>query len=215
MATITNHGLVFDSPEEKARYEASQAAMRAADPRYDAACKRFDARDAAMAHAKVNGWANPLTRSLQLRLFPEFLRDQARACYETGDALGFLCLAENTAGMAIVIENAYALKRADMYEACLLDAIVSTRTNNYWVTRKQWTDLFNFADLAQLRAAGDPLPHAGPFTLYRGTHGDRRYVRGVSWTLDLEQAKWFMGRGRGDASNAATKRRQRIGRCPS
>ena len=44
-------------------------------------------------------------------------------------------------------------------------------------------------------AAGDPLPNSIP-TLYRGVAGIPKYrhVRGISWTSDVEMAKWFATR---------------------
>ena len=210
MATITNHGLVFDSPEHKAAWEAWLSAQPF---EIEARAEEKRRRERADA-AALPGWQD-FTARLILRDIPAGLRDQAIDAYEAGNAIRFLCLADNCFGMRIVYENRFYFLARGMYEEALVDAVTSTRTNNCWVTRGHWSDLFRIADRTRLRAAGTPLPHAGPFTLYRGTHGDRRYVRGVSWTLDLEQAKWFMGRGRGDASNAATKRRRRIGRCPS
>ena len=50
--------------------------------------------------------------------------------------------------------------------------------------QRAWLDLFT---LAKLRPAGQ-----GTITAYRGTI--TRYRRGMSWTTDLEQAKWFAGR---------------------
>jgi hypothetical protein len=54
------------------------------------------------------------------------------------------------------------------------------------------------ADRAKLLAAGEPLPGAAPFTLYRGVAGNTsaRRVRGIgiSWTGNLETAVWFANR---------------------
>jgi hypothetical protein len=56
--------------------------------------------------------------------------------------------------------------------------------------------MFTRADRTKLRAAGDPLPGAGPFTVYRGVagRGPARRVRGLSWTDDVEKAAWFAQR---------------------
>ena len=52
------------------------------------------------------------------------------------------------------------------------------------------------ADPHRLRAAGDPLPGPGPFTLYRGVHGrgPARKVRGLHWTSSPSTAAWFATR---------------------
>jgi hypothetical protein len=48
----------------------------------------------------------------------------------------------------------------------------------------------------KLRAAGDALPGSGPFQVYRGVagNGSARRPRGLSWTLDVERARWFARR---------------------
>ena len=53
--------------------------------------------------------------------------------------------------------------------------------------------LFKCADRERLRAAGDPLPPCGCFTLYRGVAGVKRRRReaGYSWTRSPERAAWF------------------------
>ncbi len=43
------------------------------------------------------------------------------------------------------------------------------------------------------QAAGDPLPRRGPYTIYRGVsgRGSARYVKGISWTANLDRERWF------------------------
>jgi hypothetical protein len=64
--------------------------------------------------------------------------------------------------------------------------------------------LFSLADRARLLACGDPLPGAGPFTVYRGVagHGPARRVCGYSWIEDIEIARWFARRS-ADAGDPA------------
>ena len=57
--------------------------------------------------------------------------------------------------------------------------------------------MFDWADRDKLRAAGDPLPGPGPFTVYRGVGRERseRQVDGMSWTLSFDVACYFALRG--------------------
>lgn len=53
------------------------------------------------------------------------------------------------------------------------------------------------ADRKALRAAGDPLPGPGPFTVYRGVSGEEpeeRRIRGLSWTASKDRAREFAER---------------------
>ena len=84
-----------------------------------------------------------------------------------------------------------------MYEQAVLIALTTTRTNNRRFPLRELRQLILEADRERLLAAGDPLPGAGPFMLYRGVagRGPARRVRGVSWTASKEQARWFAERG--------------------
>lgn len=58
-------------------------------------------------------------------------------------------------------------------------------------------ELFGSANREALRAAGDPLPGPGPFTVYRGVSGEEheeRRVRGLSWTTSIDRAREFAKR---------------------
>ena len=126
----------------------------------------------------------------------EELKKMAARALEEGDAVGFLCCAPNTLGLWIVGANIGPLKAHGIYETALLHAFSSTRTNNYRYPLAQLRRLFGLADRARLRAAGDPLPGPGPFTLYRGISGTgrARRIRGLSWTSDKDEACWFATR---------------------
>ncbi len=67
-----------------------------------------------------------------------------------------------------------------------------------WPTRRRWASPGEVALWVEMfRAAGfvsdtgEPKP-ALPWTVYRGTVWGRR--RGMSWTTDLERARWFAAR---------------------
>jgi hypothetical protein len=91
----------------------------------------------------------------------------------------------------LVRDNATLLQRRGLYERALLRAFIDT--NHATFSLSDLRQLFETADRARLRAAGDPLPGSGPFTLYRGVAGQEphRRVRGLSWTSTLDQARWF------------------------
>jgi len=88
------------------------------------------------------------------------------------------------------------LREAGLYERALLTAFVDTRTNNSHWPLDRLRLFFACCDRERLRAAGDPLPGPGPFVLYRGVAGQgaRRRLRGLSWSGDLERARWFANR---------------------
>jgi hypothetical protein len=135
---------------------------------------------------------------LDLSLIWPGLRNAAAEAFEKGDALGFVGKAErgNTDWLWIVWFNIVPLKARGIYEKALLVAFSGTRTNNRRWPLDELRFLFEQADRARLRAAGDPLPGPGPFTLYRGVsgRGRARRVRGFSWTADLDLSCWFAGR---------------------
>lgn len=123
------------------------------------------------------------------------LRDEAEARLGAGDWVRFRSLAPNTDALDLVANNIQPLRDRGLYEVALLDALTASRTNNrhaYGIL--PW--LVEMADRARLRAAGDPLPGTGPFTLYRGVggHGSARRVHGFSWSMSRERAQWFADR---------------------
>jgi hypothetical protein len=77
----------------------------------------------------------------------------------------------------------------------LLDSFV--RTNHAHWALSELHELFQSADRKALRAAGDPLPGPGPFTVYRGVSGEEpeeRRIRGLSWTTSVDRAREFAER---------------------
>jgi len=123
-------------------------------------------------------------------------RQAAWEVLSQGNVRTFLCRAHSGAGLLLVWMNRRLLLTLGGYEQALLDAYIGCRDN--W---RNWPlahlrQLFQLADRTKLRAAGDPLPGPGPFTLYRGVAGSRRVsrIRGYSWTTSLEEAQWFAKR---------------------
>jgi hypothetical protein len=134
--------------------------------------------------------------SLWLDPIPAFAHGDAIAALDEGDSVGFLMFGSNTESIALVARNAAALIQRGLFEETLLQAFVASRTNNahHSMTGLRW--LFSLANRAKLRAAGDRLPSAGPFTVYRGVAGKgaARRIRGLSWTDSQETARWFANR---------------------
>jgi len=133
---------------------------------------------------------------LNLEVISPGLRARATQAFEARDVLGFLCYADNHNALALVFDNSYSLRERGMYEKALLEAYSGTRTNHHHWSPDTLRFMFDRADRARLRAAGDPFPHKGPFTLYRGVAGvgRARRLRGLSWTASLERAWWFARR---------------------
>jgi hypothetical protein len=118
-------------------------------------------------------------------------------CLAARDAGGFLFKAEygNQYHVSIVGHNVQLLKALGIFEKALLDAFGASRTNNHHsLSMLSW--LLRMADPKRLRAAGDPLPGRGPYTIYRGVagRGRARHVRGFSWSLGLGVAGSFARR---------------------
>jgi len=131
--------------------------------------------------------ANPLaagatSRALDLALIPAVLRPQAEEAFRAGDAGGMVCLMDNTVGLAFVFDNVWALLERGIFEEALVHAYTLTRVNfSRWST-SALRFLFDRADRAKLRAAGDPMPAGDRFALYRGVAGakGRRRMHGMS-----------------------------------
>src|SRR6266511_1909234 len=124
-----------------------------------------------------------------LSLIAPALRGMAAEAIAAGDVTGFLCRADNMRGLDLVTDNLRVLKSRGIYEEALLHAFSMPRTNNASFPLDYLRALFlHLADRDRLRAAGDPLPGPGPFTLYRGVsgRGAARRIRGLSWTADLD-----------------------------
>ncbi len=137
-----------------------------------------------------------MTKTLWLHPIPANLHARAREYLDSRNVVRFLCLASNTESLLLVLMNAQFLLARGLYEAALLHALTATRTNNAGWSARVLFSLITKADRARLRAAGDPPPGPGPFTVYRGVagRGAQRRVRGLSWTFSLPVAAWFAQR---------------------
>jgi hypothetical protein len=135
-------------------------------------------------------------RELWLDPIPAELRDKAVAELAAGEVESFLFYARNQDRLDLVLQNCAVLEARGLYERALVDAFSGTEVATHQYPLSLLHCLFEIADRERLRAAGEPLPGAGPFTVYRGVagHGRARRVRGLSWTASLERAKWFANR---------------------
>jgi hypothetical protein len=136
------------------------------------------------------------TTNLWLDPIPPMLREAAADAMGVGDVVGFLGKAPNDYGLDLVSFNCRALQERGIYEAALFHALTACRVNNRQWPMYELRHMCELADRATLRAAGEPLPGAGPFTVYRGVagRGSARRVRGLSWTFSLPVAAWFARR---------------------
>lgn len=126
---------------------------------------------------------------------PHF-REQALSALAQGEVGGWLMCESNEKSLRMVLNGCAELMALGLYEKALLEAWIMTRTN-----RSKWSlgllrTMFEVADADRMRAASDPLPGPGPFTIYRGVagRGPARRVRGLSWTGSQREAAWFANR---------------------
>ncbi len=120
--------------------------------------------------------------------------DRAREAFKTGDAEEFTGSAYSTGGtLDIVIDNARALQKRGVLEACLVQGFVGCKGKNWRWPMHELEDWFRTLDRSRLRGAGTRLPVSLPCTIYRGVaeFAGKRVVRGLSWTLSLNVACWF------------------------
>ncbi len=102
----------------------------------------------------------------------------------------------NEVELKFVADNMHRLIARGTYEKCLLSAYMGTRTNHSHWSKNYLEMLFLAANRQKLLMAGDKLPDGDEFILYRGVSGtgNKRRIRGISWTSDLDRAKWFANR---------------------
>jgi hypothetical protein len=127
---------------------------------------------------------------------PDSLKEGAWEALSKGNFRHFLLAAPSDTRLWLVWENTRLLVTLGIYEPALLIAYTDGRVNWWDWSSKELNILFHIANREKMRAAGDPLPGPGPFTLYRGVSGSRRVrrVSGFSWTASFEQAQWFSER---------------------
>ena len=118
---------------------------------------------------------------LDLKTVDPELWAEATQAFTEGDAGKLMVYAENHNALALVFDNLRALKDRGIYEQALLDAWIGHRMNH-----SHWSDcvvayLFQKADPAKVRAAGDPVPEC-PIVVYRGISGHGRRRRKLGWS---------------------------------
>lgn len=136
-------------------------------------------------------------REANLEFIPPQLHAQAlQALRERNVVRFFLSADSNTLHINVLSNNVRLLLALGIYEEAVLLALTSTKTNLHHISTDWLKALIGFGDRKKFRAAGDPLPGPGPFTMYRGVSGvgPSRHVRGVSWTASREKAEWFVRR---------------------
>ncbi len=120
-----------------------------------------------------------------------WVRKEIDEAIKERSGLRFLWTADNGGRALHLFRNAHLLKSLGMYEEALEYAYTSGRASV-----RDWGGLFSMAERERMRQRGEPIPHGGPFTLYRGVagRGRQRAVRHFSWTGTLDCARWFAGR---------------------
>jgi len=133
--------------------------------------------------------------TLNLECVPERYRPSAQRAFDCGDGAGFIYSAAG-AGMTLFALNLRQLRERGIYEVALLTAFAGAKANNCCWPLGLLKNWLHAADRAKLLAAGDPLPHPGPFVLYRGVAGEpaNRRPCGIHWTGSFEKAIWFATR---------------------
>jgi hypothetical protein len=130
----------------------------------------------------------------QLDGIPSALHEEVWEALQAGNVAALpLCVAYD---LGIIANNREVFTAAGIYEPAFLEAFTGAEVNHSDWPLATLDVFFRCCDRDRLRAAGDPLPGPGPFTLYRGIAGcgPRRRPRGFSWTADFERAKWFATR---------------------
>jgi len=89
------------------------------------------------------------------------------------------------------------LKANNILEEAIVFAYTHKSADVIGIDDERVTELLDFADEKKLRAAGDPLPselHSGAFRVYRGEADPERNGRGLSWTPDFSNARFYAER---------------------
>jgi hypothetical protein len=123
-------------------------------------------------------------------------RENARGHWAKGEVVAVLRLANSEARLSLLKNNADAMLEADFYEAALVEAYSGTSTNHYDLSPSELRSLFDRGSRVKLLDAGDPLPDAERFTVYRGVAGVEPHRRedGCSWSGDSGVAAWYAKR---------------------
>jgi len=134
--------------------------------------------------------------NIELDLSKVNMQEQAIHAWEKRDVMGVLCSMDNHNCLEFVANNIEIMLHKGLYEKFLFDALIGTRTNNRNFSLNTLRYLLFCADINKMQKCGDQFPGNGPYTIYRGVAGigAARRIRGISWTVDFERAKWFAKR---------------------
>lgn len=142
-----------------------------------------------------SGKVSPALSREEIAALVDAIGDTAVACLAARDAEGFVDYAEGFRDedgrpqqLRLMDRYVSLLRDFDMFEKALLHAYQCNSVNNHSnYDYDALSRLLEAADPEKLRAAGQPAPGPGPFTLYRGVagRGRARHVQGFSWTGSL------------------------------
>lgn len=171
----------------------------AADPEGELSKWEQFAAEAKEHHERAIELDRQRPKVIDLSMLPVEDREAPYLAFVEGDGKAFAgwAYASGSRAMMLIVErNIKPLKEKGIYEAALLEAIIGCKINHRGTPPTTISAMLAMADRDRLRAAGDPLPGTGPFTLYRGVagRGPARRVRGLSWTGNLGVACWFAKR---------------------
>ena len=120
------------------------------------------------------------------------LHAMAARALVAGDIEGFFGYADSEHQWHLFWDNRGYFWRHGLYEEALLCCVTSSKYGASGLPIALMRTLFDVADRARLRALGLPLPHPGPYTLWRGCQP--RWRRGYSWTFTQAIAVEFVER---------------------
>lgn len=151
--------------------------------------------------------SNALINRLWLEPIYEKWRQEAAEQLLAGDWDGCAVLMSDIRRLGFVYRNRAVLQGLGLYEKALVEAYVWISANYSGWPLETLEMMFAWADPQRLRAAGNPLPGVGPFTVYRGVagHGRGRRVRGLSWT-GLPEVAWRFAKRFKSLANPAVYR---------
>ena len=94
--------------------------------------------------------------------------------------------------LGLVFDNMDLLMKRGMYEAALLSAFISCKTNYHHWDHSVIKWMFDEADRRKLNSLGFGIPNVH-IIAYRGVSGvgKKRHIHGISWTTSKDMACWF------------------------
>ena len=109
------------------------------------------------------------------------------------DVEGALGLMSSQKRLEFVARNVYQLLFYGFFEQAIVSAYTGTKDNFHDYKLRDVKFLLNVADKDLLYDCGDMIDAEYPVVVYRGVAGSgHKYrPRGLSWTTDIEKAKWF------------------------